>query len=448
MAKSKKKRGKGEAKDRQTKSKDKNKRKEILIYALSGILIFGVLAFALGMIQFFISDDGEGFINEMQSKKDFGAVIDKMKDKELVLLGESTHGTNEFYEIRRKISKELIEDHGFDFIAVEGDWESIYKLNKYVKGLSNKNSAKDVMQEFDRWPEWLWSNEEIEKLAEWLKEYNSNLAEDEKVGFYGMDVYGGENSLEAVEEILQNPVYECLSAVSDDFTQYPVYLAQRNEPCNEEAIGVYEAISSLDGLKEQIGEEKYFYLEQNALVVKNAERHLMAQVVPQLSSWNERVEHMKETITRLLEKYDGKGIVWAHNTHVGDASETEMANEGRVNIGQLVREEEIENFILGFGTYTGEVVAGSSWGSEKEVMQIPKANENSYEALLNYLNKDKILLLMDAKKIPDEFRKINNHRAIGVVYNPLHEYPGNYVETNLTGRYDGFIYLRETEALI
>ena len=381
----------------------------------------------------------ETFFQEINSERDYNNLINLMSDKELVLLGESTHGTQEYYEIRSLISKKLIENHDFNFIAVEGDWHDIYKINLYIKGLSDKNNAKEVLKTFNRWPTWMWSNKEIELLAEWLKEYNEKLPLEEKISFYGFDVYGVENSIKVIENELDIK-YECLSIFQNDFSLYINYLSI-NDPCNQEAEEIYLLIKSNPF---NLNDKELFYFKQNAFVVKNAEIHYRAMIDNRLSSWNERVLHMHDTINKLHQK-KGKGIIWAHNTHVGDARATEMLFSNNINIGQLFREQNKNSFILGFGTYKGEVLAGRYWEADMEKMIIPEANINSYEQILKNKNFDKVIIYLN-QNLPYELSTINNNRAIGVVYNPENE-AGNYVRTNLKKRYDAFIFIKETNAL-
>jgi erythromycin esterase len=386
------------------------------------------------------------FIN-LNDDKYLNNLVELMSNKDIILLGESTHGTQEFYEIRSEISKKLIEEHGFNFIVVEGDWDSIYKLNLYVKGLSDKETAYYVLKTFNRWPEWMWANEEIRLLAEWLKKYNLDKPLENKVGIYGMDVYGVENSILRVQEILGD-VYDCLSFFITDFSDYTNYLVQGYNSCNEEAERIYNLILSDENIKNNLSNKDYFYLKQNAFVVKNAELHYRAMVAPWLSSWNERVLHMNSTVEKLMNQNNSKGILWAHNTHVGDARATQMFDSNSINIGQLLREANINLFIVGFGIYEGNVIAGRSWGSEMEIMRIPKANMNSYEYILNQMNQNDFLIILDDVNLPDEIVSINNNRAIGVVYNPEVEFPGNYVMTDLKERYDAFIFIKETNELV
>ncbi len=413
-------------------------------------LIFAIFLFSFTFLtgcqnKIYEDDAVYEFYRELANYEDIDDLVIAMSEADIVLLGESTHGTQEYYKIRSILSKRLIDEHDFNFIAVEGDWNSIYDLNLYVKGLSDKNSALEVLKEFDRWPTWMWANDEIKKLAEWLKEYNKKLPLEDMVGIYGFDVYGTESSILAVQE-LTGENYECLSSFTDDFSLYAHYLSLGNDPCYSEAQKIYNMIKSEDRFKEVLDEKEYFYLKQNAFVVKKAEIHYRAMVYPEISSWNERVLHMNSTLDRLIQK-KGKAIIWAHNTHVGDARATEMAYSGSINIGQLMREANKNIFILGFGTYTGQVLAGRSWGESGKIMNIPEAREESYEYLFESIGMEKALIMLDSLELPDEIKKVNNNRAIGVVYRPENEYPGNYVKTDLSKRYDAFIFIRNTTSI-
>ncbi|MFT4303751.1 MAG: erythromycin esterase family protein [Candidatus Woesearchaeota archaeon] len=416
--------------------------RKIILTFLVNIIFILVLAGCTTLI----NEQTNNFYTEIINEDNYNELIERMKDKDLVLLGESTHGTQEYYEIRSLISKKLIEEHDFRFIAVEGDWKPIYKINLYVKGLSEYENANEILKTFDRWPEWMWANKVIEELAEWLKEYNQNLSEHEQVGIYGFDVYGAGKSLITVQE-MSNLEYNCMSQFLTDFTEYARSLASNNDTCESEVIEIYESIIQDENIKERLNDKEYFYLKQNALIVKNAERHYRAMVYPWLSSWNERVFHMNQTITYLINEKQGKGILWAHNTHVGDSRATSMIDSGSVNMGQLLRETEKDIFILGFGTYTGKVLAGRQWGDNMQILNIPNAGSPSYEAIMNNHGINKGIIFMNNEDLPQDIIDINYNRAIGVVYNPEHEFPGNYVRTNITARYDAFIFINQTNEL-
>ncbi len=337
-------------------------------------------------------------------------LIEAAGDRKLVLLGEASHGTHEYYVWRDSISRRLIKDAGFSFIAVEGDFASLYELNRYVKNMDGAaGSAREVLSSLTRWPEWMWGNEEVVALAEWLRSHNDNLpAGMPKVGFYGMDVYDEWRSKEVVLTTLQNTdeniyrqansYYQCFAPFSGDSWQYARAVQQGQSNCREAAENVVNLIESADGLAEKLGEQRYFYLLQNAIVKKNAEQFFRKSATRQdAAGWNSRVHHMHETVSRLLDFYgeESKGIVWAHNTHVGDARFTEMFNAGNQNIGELSRVHHgPENvFSVGFTTYRGRVLAGASWEGRMQDMRIAAARRNSVEYLFNQTGKETFYLI-------------------------------------------------------
>ena len=400
---------------------------------------------------------------ELKSSSDLAPLIDAAGEANLVLLGEASHGTYEYYIWRDSISRRLIEEKGYNFIAVEGDWASLFELNKYVKNLPGAaENAEYVLWNLDRWPTWMWGNREIIGLAEWLREYNDGLPDEEKVGFYGMDVYDEWRSKKMVLELLEkhfeqlyNQVrikYNCISPYKPDSWLYARSVAAGNPNCKDEFAGVVELLSeSRDMLN--VSDYDYFYLLQNAYVVKNAEKFYRKSVVSRdASSWNSRVTHMHETVERLLDYYGegAKGIVWAHNTHIGDAQYTEMRNWGQVNIGQLSRSKHGANNVLliGFGTYKGSVKAGSEWEGRMRRMVIPNAAPDSHEEILSKVSFDSYFLHFNqADRNHDELMAPRGNRAVGVVYNPRNDHQQNYVNTILPLRYDAFIFFQETNAL-
>lgn len=406
----------------------------------------------------------ESKATELNTSSELDEIINNAADKRLMLLGEASHGTHEYYTWRDSISRRLIKEEGFSFIAVEGDWASLYELNRYVKNLEDApGSAKEILQNFERWPTWLWGNEEVLALIEWLREYNKNLDFDDKVGFYGMDVYDEWNSIYSLynflekhdEELLENvkELYSCFEQYDGDTRQYAHSINRGASDCAEELKAVVDLIKKSRDNFEKLSDYEYFYGKQNAYVVKYAEKFYRYSVQSRgPESWNRRVDHMNQTVQRLLDLYgdDSQGIVWAHNTHVGDARATEMSNHGRVNIGQLSRETfgHDKVFITGFGTYTGTVKAGSGWESQMQKMEVPKAHEDSFEYTLNNVKYNNFVLVFDEdSRKHEEFNKPKGHRAIGVVYNPRREVPGNYVATILPQRYDAFIFFKNTKAL-
>ncbi len=403
------------------------------------------------------------WLEETAQPLDEGEVLDSlteaMGERRLALLGESTHGTHEYYVWRDRISRRLIEDAGFRFILVEGDWASLHELNRYVKDLPGAaESAREALEAQQRWPEWLWANEEIAELAEWLRQWNDGREPDQRVGFHGMDVYGPWGSIDLVTAFVESHLPEAAERISgklEPMASHPDdvggYVRGHHGRRNEVLAG-YSA--ALDLVREARGADgahpaEWFAAKQAVHVIKGAHRHFMGMAGQQQESWNRRAEHMHETALRLLERHgDGsRGIVWAHNTHIGDARATAMAARGEVNIGHLARESLGRDavFALGFATHRGRVIAGREWGGQREEMTIPPGMPRSLEALLDGRFPDGAFLRTgDAP--PAARRDTIPHRAVGVIYHPDNE-AGNYVPSRPADRYDAMIFIPETRAL-
>ncbi len=396
----------------------------------------------------------------LQGTGDLDPLLDRIGDAGCVLLGEASHGTHEYYAWRARITERLIREKGFSFVAVEGDWPDCYEVNRYVKGYPDSGkSTREALGVFDRWPTWMWANEEVVGLAEWLRRHNEGLLPEERVGFYGLDVYSLRESLEAVIEYLERVdpdavgaakrAYNCFEPYGENAREYARATAFVPTSCEEEVVGM---LSELRGrlTRHQDDPEARFDAEQNALVARDAEAYYRAMVRGGADSWNVRDQHMVETLDRLMHFYgpNAKAVVWEHNTHVGDARFTDMARHDMVNVGQLVRERRGEEdvVLVGFGSHRGSVIAGAEWGAPMQRMPVPPAREGSWEDVLHRAGEeDKLLVFSDAGE--DEFLEPRGHRAIGVVYDPAHERYGNYVPTVLPRRYDAFVYLDETRAL-
>jgi erythromycin esterase len=391
--------------------------------------------------------------------KDLDPLLAAMGGARLVLLGEASHGTSEFYTWRDRISRRLIAEKGFAFLVVEGDWASLQALDRYVKGQEDYRSAREVLRKLDRWPQWMWANEEVAALAEWLRAHNQKLPPAKRVGFHGMDVYGWENSLRGVAHHLRElcpdlteqieSLYAGLARHQGDASSY-ARAATMGRSHQAEVRKAVELLREHRERLEDVDAAAYFAAKQNAMVVKYAEAHVREMAYPGANSWNTRVRHMELTTVRLKEKYgeDARGIVWAHNTHIGDARATAMAAQQMVNIGQLARERwgDAAVFLLGFATHRGEVLAGRHWGGPRETMRVPPAPAGSVEAALNELDHPEALLVFRGADTPPVLRQVRGHRAIGVIYHPERE-AGNYVPTILPQRYDALIFLAETTPL-
>ncbi len=405
-----------------------------------------------------LSEEVRQFAYPLQTAEGLNPLIERLGDVRFVLLGEASHGTSEYYQWRARLSARLISEKGFSFVAVEGDWPDCYRVNRYIKDYpqAGKN-ARDVLHAFKRWPTWMWANWEIVAFAEWLHNYNKNKSN--KAGFYGLDVYSLWESMESILSYLEKrdpqaaetarQAYQCFEPYGEDVQSYAWSTRLVPENCEDEVIKLLlemqQRMNRYDG-----DPEAGFNAEQNALVIKNAERYYRAMVRSDSGSWNVRDEHMMETLNRLMDFHgpQAKGIVWAHNTHIGDARYTDMTRAGMLNIGQLVREQHLSEGVVltGFGSHHGSVIAGKSWGAPMERMKVPEARPGSWEDVLHQIGDDQ-LLLFDKDIISDKIQKVRGHRAIGVVYQPEFESYGNYVPTILPGRYDAFIYMDETQAL-
>jgi erythromycin esterase-like protein len=387
---------------------------------------------------------------------DFSALIEAIGDKQFVLLGEASHGTSEYYQIRMELSKRLIEEKGFSVIAVEGDWPSCFKLNEYIKGYRESQEI-DAFKDFNRWPTWMWANQEVMELVRWLKTYNQKIQGN--VGFYGIDVYSLWESMEGIINQLMKSGYGDVEKAKKAFAcfepfhrkpeSYGISAAFYGEDCLEEVSDLLANIRKNSHHFEQ-GQEESLNMKVNGLVTANAESYYKAMVRGGPDDWNIRDHHMVSAIEEIVQFYgDGtKVIIWEHNTHIGDARATDMATEGLVNVGQIMREKYGENqvYAVGFGSHRGTVIAAKRWGEDYEEMRVPVAVDGSWE---DYMHKagpeNKYLLFHQGNH--HLFNRTIGHRAIGVVYNPEYEHLGNYVPTKMSERYDAFIYIDKTKAL-
>ena len=395
---------------------------------------------------------------------DLDPLIERIGDARYVLLGEATHGTSEFYAWRAALSRRLIEEHDFSFIAVEGDWPDCYRVNRFVKWYPDAGStARDVLHAFDRWPTWMWANREVAELAEWMRDHNHRLSAERQVGFYGLDVYSLWESMQAVVNYLESidpgfarsarAAYRCFEPYGEDVQQYARATALVPTTCEREAVAVLAALRSKANEYREDGRDAFFNAEQNALVATNAERYYRTMVRGGPTSWNVRDTHMVETLDRLMAHHgpNARAIVWEHNTHIGDARFTDMARAGMFNVGQLVRQaQDADDVVLvGFGTHRGTVIAGEEWGAPMRRMRVPPAREGSFEDALHRSSQGDMLLLFndqDDGGIAGLDEPIG-HRAIGVVYDPRTEHWGNYVPTIVPRRYDAFIHVDESQGV-
>jgi erythromycin esterase-like protein len=402
------------------------------------------------------------FARPLARTEDLDPLLDRIGDARYVLLGEASHGTADYYTWRASLSQRLIREKGFSFIAVEGDWPDCYRVNRYAKRYPDAGvNAREVLHAFERWPTWMWANEEVVALVEWLHRFNEGMPEEEKVGFYGLDVYSLWDSLYEVLRYLQKShpeavaaarrAFRCFQPYGEDVQEYARATALVPTSCEREVVDLLRQVRRQARAHDGDGRDGAFEAEQNALVVKNAEAYYRAMVHGGPESWNIRDRHMTETLERLMKHHGpgAKGIVWEHNTHIGDARFTDMADEGEFNVGQLVRQRHGDEGVVlaGFGSYRGTVLAGREWDAPMEVMRVPPGRPGSWEDVLHQVGADNKLLIFAEAQETRAMMKRRGHRAVGVVYHPEYEQYGNYVPSALPRRYDAFLYIDETRAL-
>lgn len=396
----------------------------------------------------------------LESVESLNHLVQSACSSRFVCIGEASHGTHEFYSWRATLSKRLIEEHDFTWIGVEGDWPDCSRINRWVRGLDDQSlTAQEVLVQFERWPTWMWANREVCDFLDWLHELNLSRSLEQRVGFYGLDVYSLWDSLRAIIEWLTEhkpealpaalEAWRCFDPFDEDPQKYAWGTRMIPHDCEDEVIdllielGRNHVVTGGDA-------EAVFDAQQNAEVAAAAEHYYRTMVRGDQQSWNVRDVHMADTIDRIAAHLgsDSKGLIWEHNTHVGDARATTMSAEGMVNVGQLVRERHHDNGVtlVGFASYTGSVIAASAWGSGEQRFPTPDARPGSHEDLLHHaLGRDSALVFGSERSGP-WLSAVLGHRAIGVVYAPERE-RGNYVPTVMGGRYDALLWFERADAL-
>jgi len=401
---------------------------------------------------------------------DYDPLLEVIGDSPLVLIGEATHGTHEFYRERAQITKRLITEKGFTAVAVEADWPDAYRVNRYVRGVSADADAVEALGSFKRFPSWMWRNADVLDFVGWLRTHNDDLpANVTRVGFYGLDLYSLHASIEAVLEYLDKidpeaasrarARYACFDHFGKDEQAYG-YAAGLglSESCEEEVVSQLVELhrgageyASADG---RVLPDEYFYAVQNARLIINAEQYYRSMFRGRVSSWNVRDLHMAKTLESLI-AYLGKQtvkpkiVVWEHNSHLGDARATHMHIEGEWNVGQLVRERHGRDAVLiGQTTYEGTVTAASNWGDPAERKQVRPALPVSYESFFHELKLPRFLLnLRDDHHAAQALHGPLLERAIGVIYRPETERASHYFDARLSEQFDVLLHCDETRAV-
>lgn len=401
--------------------------------------------------------------------RDYDPLLEQIGDAHFVLLGEASHGTHEFYSHRAEITKRLITEKGFSAVAVEADWPDAYRINRFVRGIGTDQEPIESLEDFKRFPTWMWRNADVLDFIGWLREHNDSVRSyTNKVGFYGLDLYSLFRSIEAVIEYLDKvdteaarrarARYSCFDHFGEDSQAYGYATTFGITPaCQEEVVSQLvdfqrraAEYATRDG---QIPPDEVFFAEQNVRLVKNAERYYRSMFGGRASSWNLRDQHMGETIDHLAAYLGSRGqesriAVWEHNSHLGDARATEMGQRGELNVGQLVRQRHADDCVLvGFTTHHGTVTAASDWDAPAERKRVKPGMAGSYEALFHDVGLNAFLLSLRDSDAAALLHDARLERAIGVIYRPDTERLSHYFMASLSAQFDAVLHFDETRAV-
>jgi protein-L-isoaspartate(D-aspartate) O-methyltransferase len=402
-----------------------------------------------------IADDCEPFDAIESAQLD--SLLARIGDARIVLLGEASHGTSEFYRMRERVSRELITKKGFRFVAIEGDWPDAARVDHYVR---HSEYPPSEWTAFARFPVWMWRNNEVRAFIDWLREHNAPLKEASRVAFHGLDLYSLYDSIRAVLKYLDQmdphsarvarERYGCLTPwQSDPATYGHAALTGAYPTCEADVVRVLtDLLHNRRDYAERDG-ERFMDAVQNARLITNAERYYRIMYYGSRASWNLRDSHMFETLKTLLAFYGprSKAIVWAHNSHIGNAAATEMFSRGEYNLGHLCRKEFGDlAYAIGFGTHTGTVAAASNWDGPMEVKTVLPSIPDSYEHVCHETGKPSFLLNLRQSN-ETGLRKPRFERAIGVIYRPETELASHYFQAVLPDQFDEYVWFDETRAI-
>jgi erythromycin esterase-like protein len=403
------------------------------------------------------------------ARTDYDALLDRIDDARFVLIGDATHGTHEFYRERAELTRRLVLEKGFHAVAVEADWPDAYRINRYIHEQSDDRAAIDALADFGRFPAWMWRNADVLDFIGWLRDHNEDVPQPgARVSFFGLDLYSLMSSMHAVIDYLDRvdpgaarrarQRYGCFDQFGEDGQTYGYAAGLGLAPSCED-----EVVAQLTEMRRRaveragaapLADDEVFFAEQNAMVVKDAERYYRTMFRGRTSSWNIRDRHMMETLRALVDHLDravgrAKVVVWAHNSHLGDARATEMGAARELNLGQLVRETYgAEAMLVGMTTYAGTVTAASEWGGPAERKTVLPALPGSYEAVFHATGLPRLLLMLnDSGGARERLRRRRLERAIGVLYLPETERVSHYFETSLPEQFDAVVHIDETRAL-
>ena len=396
------------------------------------------------------------------------AIVDAIGDAEVVLIGEATHGTHEFYRLRADITEALIQQKGFNIVAVEADWPDAYRANRWVRGTSTDPDATTALADFTRFPRWMWRNDVVVDFLTWLRDYNQQRDQAARIGFYGLDLYSLHSSIDAVLRYLTKVDpdaanrarhrYACFEQFGDDTQAYGYATAVgMSRSCEDDVVAQLVELrrraveyANRDG---RVAQDEFFFAEQNARLVRNAEEYYRSMFGGRVESWNLRDTHMMETLDALCEwigRHAGaaRAVVWAHNSHLGDARATQMGDWGELNVGQLVRQKYGDRaFLIGFSTHTGTVTAARDWDGPAEQRHVRPSLEGSYEHLFHETGVERFFLRLRDEPVRELLTASRLERAIGVIYVPQTERASHYFRAHLARQFDLVIHVDETRAL-
>ncbi len=389
----------------------------------------------------------------------FGAMFDRFADARVVLLGEATHGTSEFYRARAAITRRIVERHGFGIVAVEADWPDAARIDAYVRHRAPEPHRHEA---FSRFPTWMWRNVEVRELVHWLRAHNERVPPARRAEFRGLDVYSLNSSIDAVLKYLDavdpeeaaaaRERYGCLSPWQADPARYGrAVLHGRKRPCDEKLLEQLEELLG-NRLAYRETDEAFFDAAQNARIALSAEHYYRVMYESSTESWNLRDRHMFDTLERLLERRGpgAKAVVWAHNSHIGNAAATAMGWQGEFNIGELCRTAyRDEAVLIGFGTDRGTVAAASDWDEPMELKAVRPSRPDSHEHV--FLKAGLPASITEWRSGRRDLREAlaepRLERAIGVVYRPETELYSHYFKAVLSEQFDAFVWFEQTSAV-
>jgi erythromycin esterase-like protein len=405
--------------------------------------------------------------HRIDDERDYDGLLREAGDAEVVCIGEASHGTHEFYRVRAELTKRLLVEHGFSSVAVEADWPDAFRVNCWVRGRGNAFSADEALSGFRRFPQWMWRNRDVEDFVGWLREHNAGRPREARCGFYGIDLYSLFTSIQRVLTYLAQTDpeaaqrarsrYSCFEHFGEDPQHYG-YAASfdLSARCEDEVVRQLLEMRDLsmrpaDGDED---EDDRFSAEQNARVVLNAEQYYRSMFRGQVSSWNLRDSHMADTVDELRRhlarnRTAAKVVLWAHNSHLGDARATRMGRQGEHNVGQLVRERYGAEscYLIGFTTYSGTVTAATDWDDPAEVKRVRPGLRGSWEELMHEVKLPRFWLPLRDDAVANALGDPRIERAIGVIYRPETERVSHYFEADLAVQFDALIHLDETTAV-